>query len=93
MPVSPPVGQAVATAHEDAKGCFLYTKHARRHVIDLPHNFENLKGQVDGLCSDWKLLNERINRQSATRQKNDNHGACRNELERILKYYRENIVN
>ncbi|XP_027117698.1 probable disease resistance protein At1g61300 isoform X1 [Coffea arabica] len=93
MSVPPPVGQAVAAAHDDAKGFILYAKHARRHVIDLPHNFEILNNRVVSLCSSWKVLNDDINRQSVTRQKNDNYEACLKEKDRILKHYQERIVN
>lgn len=94
MPVAPPVvGASVSAGYGASKDGFLYVKHGRRHVIDLPHSFKSLKHQVDSLRAHWKVVNEDINRQSTTRQKNDNHAARRNELEWILKYYQENIVN
>ncbi|XP_071939597.1 probable disease resistance protein At5g47260 [Coffea arabica] len=93
MSIPPPVGPSVSAAYGDSKDVFPHKNHRRRHVIDLPHNFETLKDQVDSLHARWKVVHDDINRQSATRQKNDCHEACCNELERILKYYQENIVN
>ncbi|XP_071939576.1 disease resistance protein UNI-like [Coffea arabica] len=93
MSVPKPVGPSVSAAHGTSADVFLHKNHRRRHVIDLPHNFKTLKDQVDSLRARWKVVSDDINHQSATRQRNDNHGACHSEIEWILKYYQENIVN
>ncbi|XP_027166724.1 disease resistance protein At4g27190-like [Coffea eugenioides] len=93
MSVPPPVRPSVSAADGISEGCFPYINHRRRHVIDLPRNFEMLKDEVDILRERWKDVDDCISRQSATRQKNDNYAARHNTLRRILKYYQENIVN
>ncbi|XP_027166733.1 probable disease resistance protein At1g61300 [Coffea eugenioides] len=92
MPVPLPVGQAVTAAHEDAKGCFLYIKHRRRHVIDLPRNFDSLKRQVNSLLTHWNVVNDDINRQSATIWINDNYTARYDDLCQVWIDYQENFV-
>ncbi|CDP10837.1 unnamed protein product [Coffea canephora] len=89
----PKPGPSVSAAHGTSADVFPHKNHRRRHVIDLPHNFKTLKDQVDSLRAHWKVISDDINHQSATRQRNDNHAACHSEIEWILKYYQENIVN
>lgn len=81
------IAPGAAAAFGAATGVWLYIRHAQRHVRNLPHNFERLARQMGLLRGRWTDINNSIDLQSATKQRNTEYQNWNRVVLWTLEYY------